>query len=134
MPIFYDPMISKLIAWGSDRPQAIARMRRALREYDVRGIKTTVPFFRWMLDQPDFVDARFHTSYVDEVLHTRQGRLFGPDEDAKLVDIAVIAAAIRRMDKLEPIATYADPAARPTNSRGSGAGWKALARLEGLRV
>mgnify|MGYP003694167075 CR=1 FL=1 len=59
VPIFYDPLISKLVAWGDDRPQAIARMRRALREYDVIGIKTTVPFFRWMLEQPDFVDARF---------------------------------------------------------------------------
>ena len=50
VPIFYDPMISKLVAWAEDRPRAIARMRRALAEYLVTGIKTTVPFFTWLLD------------------------------------------------------------------------------------
>src|SRR5207302_9770617 len=45
VPIFYDPMISKLAAWAEDRPRAIARMRRALAEYLVAGIRTTVPFF-----------------------------------------------------------------------------------------
>ena len=52
VPIFYDPLISKLIAWGENRPQAIARMRRALMEYEVRGIRTSLPFFQWMLRQP----------------------------------------------------------------------------------
>ncbi len=55
VPIFYDPMISKLVAWAEDRPAAIARMRRALGEYVVAGIKTTLPFFRWLLEQPEFV-------------------------------------------------------------------------------
>src|SRR5919206_217444 len=64
VPIFYDPMISKLVAWAEDRPQAIARMRRALREYHVAGIKTTVPFFTWLFAQPEFVDGRFHTTYL----------------------------------------------------------------------
>ena len=51
-------MISKLVAWAEDRPRAIARMRRALGEYLVAGIKTTVPFFTWLLAQPEFVDGR----------------------------------------------------------------------------
>jgi acetyl-CoA carboxylase biotin carboxylase subunit len=55
VPIFYDPMISKLIAWAEDRPSAVARMRRALQEYTVTGIKTTVPFFNWLLDRPEFL-------------------------------------------------------------------------------
>ena len=57
VPIFYDPMISKLVAWAEDRPRAIARMRRALGEYLVTGIKTTVPFFTWLLAQPEFLDG-----------------------------------------------------------------------------
>src|SRR5205085_7065844 len=57
VPIFYDPMISKLVAWAEDRPRAIARMRRALQEYVVTGIKTTIPFFAWLLTQRDFVDG-----------------------------------------------------------------------------
>src|ERR1051325_2642838 len=88
-------MISKLIAWGDDRLQAIARMRRALREYEVIGIKTTVPFFRWILEQPDFVDARFHTAYLDELLRSRAGQPF-TSADEERIEIAVIAAALAR--------------------------------------
>ena len=76
VPIFYDPMISKLVAWAEDRPRAIARMRRALGEYVVAGIKTTVPFFAWLLEQPEFLAGRFHTTYLDEVLASRNGRPF----------------------------------------------------------
>ena len=66
VPIFYDPMISKLITWGDDRAtRASHRMRRALSEYQVRGIRTTIPFFQWILDDEDFVAARFDTSFID---------------------------------------------------------------------
>ena len=65
VPVFYDPLIAKLVAWGDDRPQAIARMARALDEYDVRGIKTTIPFFRWLLADPDFQAGRFDTTFID---------------------------------------------------------------------
>jgi acetyl-CoA carboxylase, biotin carboxylase subunit len=142
VPIFYDPMISKLIAWGENRAQAIARMRRALREYNVLGIRTTVPFFEWMLDQPDFLAARFHTSYLDDLLHARQGLTFTP-VDEKLVEVAVIAAAIYRAGRV-PAGAARPPSAGgrvlldpPGGSAGQArpakAGWKARARVEGLR-
>ena len=67
-------MISKLIAWGQDRAQAVARMQRALREYEVQGIRTTVPFFTWLLRQPAFAEGAFHTGFLDELLHTRPSR------------------------------------------------------------
>src|SRR2546425_2891923 len=63
VPIFYDPLISKLIAWAEDRPRAIARMRRAIREYAITGIKTTLPFFSWLLEQPAFAAGRVDTTY-----------------------------------------------------------------------
>jgi acetyl-CoA carboxylase biotin carboxylase subunit len=161
VPIFYDPMISKLIAWGTDREQAIARMRRALREYEVIGISTTVPFFTWMLDQPDFLAARFHTSYLDDVLVARQGQPFTL-VDEELVEIAAIAAAIYDTGRLttslsglrragKPAAAverrtvgrvpsaFAEAAADRRSSLASGGwsdpptGWKARARVEGLR-
>jgi acetyl/propionyl-CoA carboxylase alpha subunit len=125
VPIYYDPMISKLIAWGEDRAQAIARMRRALREYDVIGIKTTVPFFRWMLDQPDFVEARFHTAYLDEILRSRAGQPFTSADDER-IEVAVIAAAIRQINGASGVVV--DPANQPRASQ-----WKARARTEGLR-
>src|SRR3954464_8472583 len=71
VPIYYDPMISKLVAWAEDRPAAVDRMRRALSEYVVSGIRTTLPFFTWLFDQREFIDGAFHTSYLDEVLASR---------------------------------------------------------------
>jgi acetyl-CoA carboxylase biotin carboxylase subunit len=135
VPIFYDPMISKLIAWGADRPEAVARMQRALREYDVRGVSTTIPFFRWMLSEPDFIEARVHTGYLDELLQARQGEPF-THLDEEVVDVGVIAAAIHRLGALTPAPAGggADPARQgQPRSPASAGGWKGLARVEGLR-
>src|SRR4051812_37340494 len=94
VPIYYDPMISKLIAWAEDRPAAVDRMRRALDEYVVSGIKTTLPFFSWLFSQREFLDGAFHTTYLDEVLAARNGTPFvQPAPDVE--EIAVIAAALR---------------------------------------
>ena len=57
VPMFYDPMLAKLVVWGEDRAAAIGRLRRALGEYHVAGIRTTLPFFRWLLEQPEFADG-----------------------------------------------------------------------------
>src|SRR4030095_7421580 len=94
VPIFYDPMISKLVAWAEDRPRAIARMRRALGEYRVAGIKTTIPFFTWLLRKPEVVAATFHTTYLDEVLRARNGRPFA-EAAPEAEEIAAIAAAVQ---------------------------------------
>jgi len=128
VPIFYDPMISKLVAWAEDRPLAIARMRRALREYLVTGIKTTVPFFRWLLDQPDFVAGRFHTTYLDEVLASRNGRPF-VEPSAEAEELAAIAAALETA--LAAPGTTGEQAAN-TNG-GAASGWRTQARAEGVR-
>ena len=103
VPIFYDPLISKLVAWAEDRPHAIARMRRALGEYLVTGIKTTLPFFGWLLAQPEFLEGRFHTTYLDDVLKARNGRPFGEvgsggrgDRDDRRRDPCVVVAGRRR--------------------------------------
>ena len=93
VPISYDPMLSKLVAWAEDRPRAVARMQRALDEYVVDGIKTTVPFFRWLLREPAFIEAQFHTAYLDELLHKRTGKPFSTP-DASLEEVAVVAAAL----------------------------------------
>jgi acetyl-CoA carboxylase biotin carboxylase subunit len=122
VPIFYDPMISKLVAWAEDRPRAIARMRRALAEYRVAGIKTTVPFFTWLLAQPEFIEARVHTTYLDDVLKARNGRSFvEPTREAE--DIAAIAAAVQAI--LSPAVS--------NGANGTAGPWKSQARAEGLR-
>ncbi len=89
VPIHYDPLISKLIAHGQSREDAIQRMRRALAEYRILGIKTTLPFFERVLRHADFVAGEFDTSFVERVLEDRQARREGR------LDVAVTAAAVR---------------------------------------
>jgi acetyl-CoA carboxylase biotin carboxylase subunit len=98
VPIYYDPMISKLITWGESRPRALARMKRALSEYGVLGIKTTIPFFQWVLDDEDFVAARIDTGFIDRKLSDRNGRpLRESNEDHH--ELAAIAVALSRVVK-----------------------------------
>jgi acetyl-CoA carboxylase, biotin carboxylase subunit len=127
VPIFYDPLISKLIAWAEDRPAAIARMRRALNEYVIAGIRTTIPFFSWLLAEPDFLAGRFHTTYLDDVLASRNGRPFVEAEDATQ-NIAAIAAVLRAV--LSPDTMAADNGGSSTAIDHR---WRAQARAEGLR-
>ena len=122
VPIFYDPLISKLVTWAEDRPLAIARMRRALDEYLVTGIKTTIPFFRWLLAQPEFVGGRFHTTYLDDVLKARNGRPF-VEPTPRVEEIAAIAAALQMT---------MSPSGQPAEI-GDARRWRAQARAEAVR-
>jgi acetyl-CoA carboxylase biotin carboxylase subunit len=123
VPIFYDPMISKLITWGDNREHALQRMRRALAEYEVRGIKTTIPFFKWILDDEDFKAGRFDTSFIDRKLGGANG---GPLQaiDPAHEDLAAIAAAVHMFTK--PAGNGA--AAAPAPSR-----WRDAGRSDALR-
>ena len=64
----YDPLIAKLIAWGADREEAIARLDRALAEFDIQGIATSISFHRKALCHPDFVSGRYTTDFVETVI------------------------------------------------------------------
>ncbi|MDE6885939.1 MAG: acetyl-CoA carboxylase biotin carboxylase subunit [Helicobacteraceae bacterium] len=66
VPMFYDSMIGKLIVWAPTRPKAIARMKRALKEFKVSGIKTTIPFHIKMMENEDFINSRIHTKYLEQ--------------------------------------------------------------------
>jgi acetyl-CoA carboxylase biotin carboxylase subunit len=123
VPIHYDPLVSKLSAWGSDRSQAIARLERALREYEIEGIRTTLPFFRWLLRQPAFLEARVFTTFLDEELAARGGTPFWDVKDGA-TDLAPIALAIAL--HAHPVRPGAAPAA-------SSSGWAHAARREALR-
>ena len=68
VPTDYDPLLSKLIAWGNSREETIARLRRALEEYSITGIKTNAVLFRRILADPDFLRAEIHTKWLDELL------------------------------------------------------------------
>jgi len=86
--IHYDPLVSKLVAHGADRAEAIARMRRAVAEYTVLGIKTTLPFFARVLRHPAFLAGAYDTSFI---AHAFQD---APDSTERRWDVALAAAAL----------------------------------------
>lgn len=66
IPIFYDPMIAKLVVWGKDRAEAIDRLCRAVDEYKIKGIKTTLQFGKWAVRQPAFAEGKFDTNFINK--------------------------------------------------------------------
>ena len=123
VPIFYDPMISKLITWGDTRDHALQRMRRALAEYQVRGIRTTIPFFRWILADEDFKAGRFDTTFIDRKLGAPGS---GPLQaiEPSHEDLAAIAAAVHLFTK---------PAAHAAPAAAAASRWRDTGRSDALR-
>ena len=93
VPVHYDPMVSKLVTWGRTRDEAIARMSRALGEYDVAGIRTTIPFCRYVMGHPAFRSGDFDTGFVSE--HFDASAL-APTSDAERT--ALVAAGLATLD------------------------------------
>src|SRR5271165_363329 len=91
VPLEYDPLLSKLIAWGNSREETIARLRRALEEYSVTGIKTNAGLFRRILAEPDFLRGEIHTKWLDELLARPHPPAVPPRAGTE--EAAVIAAA-----------------------------------------
>ncbi len=93
VPIHYDSMLSKLIAWGATREEARRRMLRALGEYRVGGVLTTLPFFQWMLTHEAFIRGEVDTTFLDAALAERGGEPFAPP-DAGQVHLALVGTAL----------------------------------------
>ena len=93
VPIYYDPLLSKLVIWGKNREEAIKRMRRSLEEYKVEGIKTTIPFYRRVMEDENYNKGIFNTKYVDQVFSKIDEKREHP-----LLPIAIIAASIIELE------------------------------------
>jgi acetyl-CoA carboxylase biotin carboxylase subunit len=95
--IYYDPMISKLAAWGRTRSEAIDRMRRALDEYAVDGIRTTLPFFREVIRDREFIAAKLDTGFITRFNERRAHAAPVPninEDTTRERDVALVAAAL----------------------------------------
>ena len=124
--IHYDPLISKLAAWGRTREEAIDRLRRALDEYEVSGIKTTLPFFREIVRDEEFKSGRLDTGFISK-FNERRGH--AADNDAfeqTEADIALIAAAVHYA-KLQKSSSSNRTTAHDIESR-----WKMSGRMARL--
>jgi acetyl-CoA carboxylase biotin carboxylase subunit len=121
VPVYYDPMLSKLICHAGSRGEAIDRMLRALQEYRVDGIRTTIPFFTFLINHPDFRAANFDTGFIDRVLPELDLE-HRPADDATR-DAALVAAAIIAFEDAQNVRLPEETVSR----------WRQAARIEAMR-
>jgi acetyl-CoA carboxylase biotin carboxylase subunit len=93
VPVYYDPLLAKLCAWGETREVAIDRMARALDEYTIEGINTTLPFFRTVMKSEDFRAGNFDTGFIDR-FWTDAMSSQAEEADQRLLDVAALAAVL----------------------------------------
>lgn len=128
VPMDYDPLLSKLIAWGNSREETIARLRRALDEYSVAGIKTNAGLFRRILAEEDFLRGEIHTKWLDELLRRPPATVSERPDADRAAQAAAVAAAFWQAARLM---RNSDASTAPGNS-GQTSRWKLEGRREQL--
>lgn len=135
VPLFYDPLLSKLIVWGSNREQAIARLRRALDEYKIVGVRTTIPFARWLMDQPRYIAGDMSTDFIAEEWDPhKKDVVVGDamiDTDVTVAQIAAIAASLMMQSRIADEQQRRQPVADVYD--GEANKWRDAGRREVLR-
>ena len=99
IPVYYDPMIGKLIVWATNREYAIERMRRVLHEYKLTGVKNNISYLRAIMDTPDFVEGHYDTGFITKNGEHLQQCIMRTSERAE--NIAMIAAYMDYLMNLE---------------------------------
>jgi len=134
VPNEYDPLLSKLIAWGNSREETIARLRRALNEYTIAGIRTNAGLFRRILEESDFLRGEIHTRWLDELLRQPRPAAVSavgdgsPEEnDSNAASKAAAIAAAILQAKHNTAQVSAPTASSETSSR-----WKMEGRRQSL--
>ncbi|MCA9976164.1 MAG: hypothetical protein KC413_10460, partial [Anaerolineales bacterium] len=118
---YYDSMISKLICYGETRGEAVLRMRRALEEYRIMGVKTNIPFHQIMVESHRFLTGQFDTSFVETRFSMEEGE--GESHDLEAAIFAALAAHRQGQQASQIVAR----GARDTSN------WKWYSRWERLR-
>ncbi len=132
VPMDYDPLLAKLIGYGTDRDQAINRLTRALNEYFVGGIKTNISLFRRILRHPEFRAAKIDTGFLDRLLKQKADEPRDRIHDPQAAEVAVIAAGMFAV--LGPAgAGLAERTSDASASATICSKWKTAARDEALR-
>ncbi len=115
---FYDPMISKLIVWGETRAQAILRMRRALEEYRIVGVRTNIPFHQTLMDSHRFMGGQYDTRFVEERFAIHD------EDDPAMAEIAAALATLAAHQQTQRAAQFVQRNERDTSN------WKWVGRWE----
>jgi acetyl-CoA carboxylase biotin carboxylase subunit len=121
---YYDPMIAKLICWGETRGEALLRMRRALSEYRIMGVKTSIPFHQNLLDSTRFIAGQFDTSFVEERFSIHDDE--GEDESLRPEVAAILATLVAHTEQRRAAQVVRRDARDVSN-------WKWVGRWERLR-
>lgn len=122
IPLFYDPMISKLIVWAKTRDEAIARMRRALYEYKITGVKTSIRFLERIMETPDFVKGKYNTHFIEKNNKTLMAL---QKKNAKYEDVAILAVFVDYLTKIDSFQTK-------VTTKGDKNSWKECGRRKNL--
>lgn len=121
VPLFYDPMIAKVITWGETREEAIDRMQRALTEFVITGIKTNIVLHKSILKSPKFLDGSYTTQFIEKNFEVLEPELFREVEDP----VFLIAAAIT---------AYEDRKSKDARRHNVRSNWRSLSRKIQLRT
>ena len=122
IPIWYDPLITKLITWGETRKESIDRMKRALYEYKITGVKTNIKFLEKIMEAPDFTKGRYNTHFIENNGERLMAPILCGTENE---DIALIAAFMDYLDNLEKV--------KPLNIAGEPkSNWKEFGRKQNV--
>lgn len=123
IPIYYDPMISKLIVWAPSRDYAVIRVQRVLEEYKITGVKTNINYLKGIVDKPDFVEGRYDIGFIPK--HTEELNAMSTSNGMDTENIALIAAYIDYIVNLEE--NYSEQTDNKPSSR-----WKNFGLHKGL--
>lgn len=118
IPIYYDPMISKLVVSGNSRDEAIGRMKRALQSYKISGVKTSIPFLSRIMDVPDFKEGHYTTHFIQNNEEALKSKDNCTEECMDLAAITAFVDFIKKQDLAKPAA----------NGQAKASKWKVFGR------
>lgn len=123
IPLYYDPLISKLICWSLERGDAIARMKRALYEYKITGVKTSIRLLVRIMDTPDFKEGKYNTHFIEK---NRDFLFTMPPINPRVEDVAIMSVFADYLKKVDTFETK-------VLSKNGRSNWKECGRKKNLQ-
>ncbi|HEX8034826.1 MAG TPA: acetyl-CoA carboxylase biotin carboxylase subunit [Ktedonobacterales bacterium] len=128
IPLYYDSLLSKLICWGKDRDEALARLRRALDEYTIGGVRTTIPFHQWLLSHPRFQAGDFSTDFIAEEWRPDRVEASEQNNEGDGLSAEAVAALVATLVAQQTQKTDAQRRQAGTQTHEGGSRWRVIGR------